>query len=105
MAIKSKSPAIGDVVISHLHSYVGMVFFVHPNLYAVQWNNASGLDDWFEKQRPILHPALKSKKWVEVILFSTQGSVLLPAGTVEVVLPFARTKLLLAELVKSAKKT
>lgn len=104
MASKSKTPMIGDVVVSHLHGYVGMVFFIHPNLYAVQQNNPDGLDDWFDKQVPILHPALKKKKWVEVILFETYGSVLLPAGTVEVVLPFSRTKLLMAELVKAAKK-
>lgn len=97
-------PKIGDVVVSIPHGYYGMVFFTHPHLYAVQWTTDKELDSWFRQQKPTLHPTLKSKPWVEVLLMQVEQSVLLPASTVEVIVPFARIKKLLTEFAEHAKK-
>jgi hypothetical protein len=101
----STYPNIGDVVESVLHGYVGLVFFVHPTLYDVQWSTDANLDEWFKKQNPPLHPVLKGRHWIEMILLNRSGSVLLPASTVKVHVPFSRIKNLLLEFAENAKKT
>lgn len=94
----------GDLVQSVIHGYVGMVFLVHANFGEVQSTIASDLTEWFSLQKPQLHPALKKKPWVEVLLLHGEHSVLLPAGTVEVLVRFSRIKKLLAEFAEDAKK-
>lgn len=100
------APRPGDLVQSILHQYVGMVFLVHPNFYVIQDSMPNtDMDEWFKLQKPALHPALKKKPWVEVLLFQGEHSVLLPAGTVEVLVRFSRIKKLLAEFAEEAKKS
>lgn len=101
----NKKPNIGDLAESIIHGYIGLIFFVHPTLYDVQWTTDGNLDEWFKKQNPPLHPALKMKSWVEMILLNRSGSVLLPASTVKVHVPFHKIKKLLLEFTENAKNT
>lgn len=100
----SNRPHIGDLAESIIHGYIGLVFFVHPTLYDVVWSTGADIEEWFKKQNPPLHPTLKNKHWVEMILLNRNGSVLLPASTVKVHVPFYRIKKLLLEFTENAKK-
>lgn len=95
----------GDLVQSIIHGYVGMVFLVHSNFGEVQSTIAADLTEWFSLQKPALHPSLKKKPWVEVLLLQGDHSVLLPESTVEVLVRFSRIKKLLAEFAEDAKKS
>lgn len=97
-------PQAGDLVKSKIHNYIGMVFITYSSLYDVQWATNIDLDHWFAEQKPQLHPALKKKGWVEVLLMQADTSVLLPADTVEVLVPFRRIKRFLLEIAEDAQK-
>jgi hypothetical protein len=97
-------PKAGDLVESRIHGYIGMVFLVHRNFHEISWTTKADLDEWFRLQNPPLHPSLKKKQWVEVLLMQADTSVLLPADTVEILVPFSRIRRFLTEIAESSKK-
>jgi len=94
---------VGDLVQSDIHGYHGWVFMVYPTFISIPTVDAYAMEVWFKTQKPPIHPALKKKPWIEVLLLKDGDSVLVPMGTVSILVPFAILRHKLEDIIAISK--
>jgi len=76
---------------------------VYSSFGSIPTTDVYAMEQWFRTQKPPIHPVLKKKPWIEVLLLKDGGSVLVPMGTVTILMPFAILRHKLEDIIAISK--